>query len=53
MNDVLMIVWRSSRGEVYEGCLVVILYDGVWSCFLYTDLYNNVEVDDWHEVGFL
>ena len=29
MNDVLMIVWRSSRGEVYEGCLVVILYDGV------------------------
>ena len=53
MKDVHMIVRRHSSEEVYGGILAGIF---VWLCvqlFSYVGLYENVDVDDWHEAGFL
>ena len=48
MIAVRIIARRRSSEEVYDGRLMGFLYDGVCS-FSYVDLYNNVDVGDWHE----
>ena len=53
VKDVHIIVKRHSSEEVYGGILAGIF---VWlrvQLFSYVGLYENVDVDDWHEAGFL
>ena len=53
LNDEHVIVRRQSGEELYDGHLVGIFLLRCAQLFSYVVLYKNVEVDYWHEVGFL
>ena len=48
-----MIAWIRSREEFYDGSLEGFFLPCHVQLFLYVGLYKNVDVDDWHEAGFL